>query len=108
MSNRGGYCDVEMHSDCKATNILDCGCRCHRTKFEPITCPQTHGVLFGFTMREDGQVVLMVEDDGFWHPEFSFDPLWLHDLNMAAGMAATHFKSELDKKIQKIKAKANE
>ena len=86
---RSGYCEVEMHKDCKATARLHCSCRCH--DFEPITLPDVHGALFAFSKREDGQVVLMVEDDGFFHPETSFDPAWLMDLSRVAAEAARKF-----------------
>lgn len=87
---RGGYCDVEMHKECKATDLTYCACRCH--DFEPITLPDVNRSQFGFIFREDGQVVMLSEDDGFWHPVDSFDPAWLSDLSAAAKDGAARYR----------------
>ena len=88
---RSGMCDVEIHRECHPSGPLYCSCRCHFENQEPIRLPDVHGGLFAFSKREDGQVVLMVEDDGFYHPVDSFDPAWLMDLSKTAAEAARKF-----------------
>jgi len=78
---------------CEATRLLDCACHCH--DFEGITSVDVHRDLFGFTLREDGQVVMLVEDDGFWHPVDTFSPAWLPDLSKAAADAARRWKKKV-------------
>jgi len=85
MSARSSLCEINHHAECEATRLLDCACHCH--SFEGITSVDVHRKLFGFTLREDGQVVMLIEDDGFWHPATTFDPAWLKDLRDAAGDA---------------------
>ena len=87
---RGGMCDIDQHKLCEAKGYIECACHCH--DFEPIVCPDVHGALFGFSLREDGQIVLLSEDDGLWHPVDSFDPAWLDDLSRVACEAAAKFR----------------
>jgi hypothetical protein len=86
---RSGYCEVEMHKHCEAKGLIECACRCHH--FQPIVKPDVHGALFGISRREDGQAVLMVEDDEFYHPIGSFSLAWLKDLARVAAEAAAKF-----------------
>jgi len=92
MTMRSGICEVEMHKECKAQSALECTCRCH--DHEPITLPDVHRSQFGFSLREDGQIILLSEDDTYWHPVCSFHPAWLKDLSAAADDAAKRFAKE--------------
>ncbi len=86
---RSGFCEVEMHKHCEAKDILTCACRCH--DFEPVKRPDVHGGLFGISIREDGQAILMVEDDENYFPVDSFNKSWLWDLARVAEEAARKF-----------------